>query len=94
MSINKKKGRHYCYQNPARTIKEMVACCIEEAPGNDAFKVKEKGVIKHVSFFQMHKDVQNLGTELLCMDALQDKPLMSASSAKTAMRGCRRFWRL
>ena len=75
MSINKKKGRHYCYQNPARTIKEMVACCIEEAPGNDAFKVKEKGVIKHVSFFQMHKDVQNLGTELLCMDALQDKPL-------------------
>lgn len=75
MSINKKKGRHYCYQNPARTIKEMVACCIEEAPGNDAFKVKEKGVIKHVSFFQMHKDVQNLGTELLCMDVLQDKPL-------------------
>ena len=65
MSINKKKGRHYCYQNPARTIKEMVACCIEEAPGNDAFKVKEKGVIKHVSFFQMHKDVQ----KQLCVDA-------------------------
>ena len=75
MSINRKKSKRYCYQNPARTIKEMVTCCIEETPSNDAFQVKENGVIKHISFFQMHKDVQNLGTELLCMDALQGKPL-------------------
>ena len=57
MSINRKKSKRYCYQNPARTIKEMVTCCIEETPSNDAFQVKENGVIKHISFFQLHMEL-------------------------------------
>lgn len=75
MVMNTKKNKKYTYQNPARTLKDMVSCCIEEAPGNDAFKVKENGTIRHISFFQMHKDIQNLGTELLCADSMQDREL-------------------
>ena len=73
MLMNTKKNKKYIYQNPARTLKDMVSCCIEEAPGNDAFRVKEDGMIRHISFFQMHKDIQNLGTELLCSDSMQGK---------------------
>lgn len=75
MVMNTKKNKKYTYQNPARTLKDMVSCCIEEAPGNDAFQVKENGTIRHISFFQMHKDIQNLGTELLCADSMQDREL-------------------
>ena len=75
MIRNTKRNKNYTYQNPARTLKEMVSCCIEKAPGNDAFRVKENGTIRHISFFQMHKDIQNLGTELLCEEDLQDQEL-------------------
>ena len=75
MVMNTKKNKKYTYQNPARTLKDMVSCCIEEAPGNDAFQVKENGTIRHISFFQMHKDIQNLGTELLCADSMQEREL-------------------
>lgn len=57
----KKKDK---YQNPGRTIKEMLFNVTEKFPANNAFKIKNRGKIEPISFMQLTKDVQTLGTEL------------------------------
>ena len=68
MTVNRTKDKNYIYRATAKTIKQMVADCVELFPGNNAFMVKKDGNIHPVTFFQMHKDIQNLGTELFCME--------------------------
>ena len=57
----KKKDK---YQNPGRTIKEMLFNVTEKFPANNAFKIKNRGKIEPISFMQLIKDVQTLGAEL------------------------------
>ncbi|MGN0735934.1 MAG: AMP-dependent synthetase/ligase [Anaerovoracaceae bacterium] len=56
--------KKYKFQNPGRTIKEMLALSTEKFPANSAFKVKNRGRIESISFVQLTNDVRNLGTEL------------------------------
>ena len=56
--------KKYKFQNPGRTIKEMLALSTEKFPANSAFKVKNRGKIESVSFLQLTNDLRNLGTEL------------------------------
>lgn len=64
--------KKYKFQNPGRTIKEMLALSTEKFPANSAFKVKNRGKIESVSFLQLTNDVRNLGTELHSLE-LSDK---------------------
>ena len=64
--------KKYKFQNPGRTIKEMLALSTEKFPTNNAFKVKNRGKIESVSFLQLTNDVRNLGTELHSLE-LSDK---------------------
>ncbi|MCI6855479.1 MAG: AMP-binding protein [Firmicutes bacterium] len=64
--------KKYKFQNPGRTIKEMLALSTEKFPANSAFKVKNRGKIESVSFLQLTKDLRNLGTELHSLE-LSDK---------------------
>lgn len=52
------------FQNPGRTLKEMLRFSTEKFPANNAFKVKTRGKIEPISFMQLTSDVINLGTEL------------------------------
>lgn len=53
------------FRNKGKNIKEMVFLSKEAFPDRDAFAIKEKGQIEHISFFQLYKDIQNVGTEIL-----------------------------
>lgn len=64
--------KKYKFQNPGRTIKEMLALSTEKFPANSAFKVKNRGKIESVSFLQLTNDLRNLGTELHSLE-LSDK---------------------
>lgn len=64
--------KKYKFQNPGRTLKEMLALSTEIFPANSAFKVKNRGKIESVSFLQLTNDVRNLGTELHSLE-LSDK---------------------
>lgn len=64
--------KKYKFQNPGRTIKEMLALSTEKFPANSAFKIKNRGRIESVSFVQLTNDVRNLGTELHSL-GLSDK---------------------
>ena len=64
--------KKYKFQNPGRTLKEMLALSTEKFPANSAFKVKNRGKIESVSFLQLTNDVRNLGTELHSLE-LSDK---------------------
>lgn len=57
-------SKKYKFQNPGRTIKEMLALSTEKFPTNSAFKIKNRGKIEPISFLQLTADVRNLGTEL------------------------------
>lgn len=65
-------NKKYKFQNPGRTIKEMLALSTEKFPANSAFKIKKRGKIESISFLQLTADVRNLGTELHALD-LADK---------------------
>ena len=54
--------RKYKFQNPGRTIKEMLELSTEKFPANSAFKIKNRGKIAPISFVQLTNDVRNLGT--------------------------------
>lgn len=60
------------FRNPGENIREMVRLSAEKFPANNAFKVKSRGRIEGISYLQMVKDIQNLGTEL-CSLELSDK---------------------
>ena len=64
--------RKYKFQNPGRTIKEMLELSTEKFPANSAFKIKNRGKIEPISFVQLTNDVRNLGTELHSL-GLSDK---------------------
>ncbi len=64
--------KKYKFQNPGRTIKEMLALSTEKFPANSAFKIKNRGRIESISFVQLTNDVRNLGTELHSL-GLSDK---------------------
>lgn len=52
------------YISSGDTIRALVYEAKEQFPTNAAFKVKEKGEIKTITFINMVKDVETLGTEL------------------------------
>ena len=56
--------KKYKFQNPGRTIKEMLALVTEKFPANNAFKIKNRGKIEGISFMRLTADVRSLGTEL------------------------------
>lgn len=55
------------YISSGETIRELVYEAKEKFPTNAAFKVKENGEIKTITFIQMIKEVESLGTELASM---------------------------
>ena len=57
-------SKKHKFQNPGRTIKEMLALSTEKFPANNAFKIKKRGKIEPISFLQLTADVRSLGTEL------------------------------
>ena len=52
------------YINNGKTIKEMLNLVVKKFPGEPAFKRKEQGKIRKISFFEMLTEVRNLGTAL------------------------------
>jgi len=52
------------FLNDGETIKELMYKAKEAYPTNAAFRVKSAGEIKTITFLQMMKDVESLGTEL------------------------------
>lgn len=52
------------FVNDGETIKTLMYKATEAFPTNAAFKVKVKGEIKTITFLQMIKDIESLGTEL------------------------------
>ena len=52
------------FLNDGETIKSLMYNAKDNYPTNAAFKVKVDGEIKTITFLQMIKDVESLGTEL------------------------------
>lgn len=52
------------YINNGETIKALIYNAKEQFPSNAAFKVKENGEIKTVTYMQLVKEIEALGTEL------------------------------
>lgn len=52
------------YINNGKTIKEMLNLVVKKFPGEPAFKRKEQGKIRKISFFELLTEVRNLGTAL------------------------------
>lgn len=52
------------YVNKGKTIKELIYNTAEKFPDRNAFKIKEKGVVRGETFAQLKDDVEALGTSL------------------------------
>lgn len=52
------------YVNKGKTIKELIYNTAEKFPDRNAFKIKEKGVVRGETFTQLKDDVEALGTSL------------------------------
>lgn len=52
------------FMNQGRTIKEMLKQVVDALPGETAFKVKQDGKIKSVSFFELFSEIRCIGTAL------------------------------
>lgn len=50
------------YVNKGKTIKELIYNTAEKFPDRNAFKIKEKGVVRGETFDQLKDDVEALGT--------------------------------
>lgn len=52
------------YVNRGKTIKELIYNAAAEFPENNAFRIKENGVIRSESFSQLISDIEALGTSM------------------------------
>ena len=52
------------YINKGTTLKELIYNAAGEFPNNNAFRFKEKGVIKTESFSQLIRDIEAMGTAM------------------------------